>query len=106
MNSVTIKNTAQAATTVLVKMRPELLEYRRNIKRLRETIESLLVFHWDRSLLCAVGTEKFNDLLSIIKSPGLPLEEIDNPRKLFLRAFSDPSLIFPRFLGNMEMLHR
>ena len=91
------KNTAEAATIVLVKMRHGLLEYRRNIKRLRETIGPLLGFRWDRSLLCAVGAEKFNDSLSIVKSSDLPLEEIDKLRKLFLGAFSDPSLIFPDF---------
>ena len=78
-------------------MRHELLEYRANIRKLRETIEPLLGFQWNRSLLCAVGAGKFNDLLSIVKSSGLLLEEIDKLRKLFLGAFSDPSLISPDF---------
>lgn len=47
------------------------------------------------SLICAVEADKFNDLLLIDKSSGLPLDEIDKLRKLFLWAFFDPSLIVP-----------
>ena len=74
MNTVTTKNTAEATLIVLAKMRPGLLEYRGNVKRLREVIEPIMGFHWDRSIICAVGADKFNDLMSIIKSSDLPLE--------------------------------
>ena len=74
MNTVTTKNTAEATLIVLAKMRPGLLEYRGNVKRLREVIEPIMGVRWYRSLICAVGADKFNDLMSIIKSSDLPLE--------------------------------
>ena len=55
MNTVATKNTAEEAIIVLAKMRPGLLEHRRNVKRLRQTIGPILGFHWNRSLICAVG---------------------------------------------------
>ena len=88
MNTVATKNTDWAAIIVLAKMRPVLLEHRRNVKRLMQTVEPILGFHWNRSLICDVGADKFNDLLSIAKSSGLHLEEIDKLRKLLLWAFS------------------
>ena len=57
MNTVATKNTAEAALIVLAKMRPDLLEYRMDVKRLRGVTEPILVFHWNRSLICAVGTD-------------------------------------------------
>ena len=106
INSVATKNTAEAASIVLAKMRPGLLEYRRNVRRLREVIEPIMGFHWNRSLICAVWADKFNDLVSIIKSSELPLEDIDKPRKLVLGAFFDPSLIFPTIgkFGDVALL--
>ena len=94
MNTVATKNTDEAALISLAEMRHELLEYRRNVKRLRDVIEPILGFRWNMSLICAVGADKFNDLLSIVKSPDFPLVEIDKLRKIFLCAFFDPSLIF------------
>ena len=90
MNTVATKNTSEAALIVLAQMRHELLEYRRNVKRLREVIEPIMGVRWYRSLICAVGADKFNDLMSIIKSPDLPLGGIDKLRKLPLGVFSTP----------------
>ena len=68
MNTSRTKNAAEAAIIFLAKMRHGLLEHRRNVEILRETIEPILGLHWNRSLICAVGADKFNDLLSIAKS--------------------------------------
>ena len=66
MHTFATKNTSEADFIVLSKMRPDRLEYRRNVKKLREVIEPLMGFRWDRSLIVASGADKFNDLLSIM----------------------------------------
>lgn len=88
MNTVATTNTSEGAVIVLAKMRPGILEYRRNFKRLGDVIDPIMGFYWDRSLICAVGAVEFNDLLQIIKSSDLHLEEIDKLMNLVLWAFS------------------
>ena len=61
-----------AVLIVLDPIRHQLLEHRRHVGRLREVLEPLMGFRWDRSLICAAWADKFNDLLSIIKSSVLP----------------------------------
>ena len=80
MNTVATKNKDGAVWIVLAHVRPHLLEYRWDVERLREVSAPLMGFRWGRSLICAAGADKFNDVIAIIRSPDLPIEEIDKLR--------------------------
>ena len=74
-----------------------------NAKKLRIILELLMGFRWNRSLICAVGSDKFNDLLSIVKSSDLSEGGVGKLRKLVLGHFPTRPDI-RGFLGGLEML--
>ena len=59
MNLVTTERTAKAVIAILENIRPQILRYKENVVKLREVLEPILGFRWNRTLICAVGAEKF-----------------------------------------------
>ena len=55
MNTVAIKNTAEEDSIVLSQTRPRLLEYRGNVKRLRDVIEPMMGFVGEGHLFARSG---------------------------------------------------
>ena len=71
MNTFATKNRDWAVLIALGQIWPRLLQNRRNVERLREVTDPLMGLRWYTSHICAVGTDKFNDLLPIAKSSDL-----------------------------------
>ena len=57
MNLVTTESTARAVIAILENIRPQILRYRANVAKLKEVLEQILGFRWDRSIICAAGME-------------------------------------------------
>ena len=95
MDSLRISERAKASLIVFKAIRPQILENRANIKKLREIIEPVNGFEWSRSLIDKVGSKPINDFMSCVKSSSLPQKEIEILRKLFKETFWNPGIIFP-----------
>ena len=78
-------------------IRPQILQNRSNLVKLREEIEPINGFERPMDIIDTVGANPINDIMSCIKSAALPLEEIADLRKPIRGPFGNSEIPLPEF---------
>ena len=89
------QNTDKAALIVFQKIRPQLLQYSSNPDKLRQIMDPIFGFEWDRCTIGALGSGPINDLMKITKGSESPQELIGRLRRILATTYFDESLIPP-----------
>ena len=92
-----IQERVASADILFMRVRPQSIQFRRNLKRPREALVPIKGTQWPRSVIAQLGSGHINDLMAILKDSALPLEDVAFWRRLFQGAFFDSSLLFPDF---------
>ena len=99
------QNTAKAAVIVFQKIRPQLIQYSSHPAKLREIIEPIFGFGWNRRAIGAIGSAPINDLVKIAKGPKAHQELIDRLRRILATSYFEESLIPSTGMGNLARLN-
>ena len=76
-----------------------------NPVKLREILEPIMDFQWNRKLIIAVGTPAINDLMRRIKRSETPPELFNKVRRKFAEYFFEESLTRPARMGRVAPPH-
>ena len=92
-----ISERVAAADILLRWVRPQIIKFRHDLKRLQYSLEPLKGLQWSRPVITRLGSNRINDLMSIFKDSALPEKGINYWRRFFYETFFDPSVVFPDF---------
>ena len=99
MGALRIAERAKDVAIVFKTIRPQILQNRPDLAKLREAIEPIWGFEWSRALNEIVGSKPINDIMACIKSTIPPLEEINTLRKMPKETFRNSEIILPESWG-------